>query len=78
MERARAEAELRPPPFALRPLSAALGVAIIGVDLSEEIDDHSFAQIRDAWHRSLVILLRGQELRRRTKFASRKNSALRR
>jgi taurine dioxygenase len=62
MERARAEAELRPPPFALRPLSAALGAEIIGVDLSEEIDDHTFAQIRDAWHRKLVILLRGQEL----------------
>ena len=62
MERARAEAELRPPPFALRPLSAALGAVIIGVDLSEEIDDHTFAQIRDAWHRNLVILLRGQEL----------------
>ena len=62
MERARAEAELRPPPFALRPLSAALGAEIIGVDLSEEIDDHTFAQIRDAWHRSLVILLHGQEL----------------
>ena len=62
MERARAEAELRPPPFALRPLSAALGAEIIGVDLSEEIDDHTFAQIRDAWHRNLGILLRGQEL----------------
>jgi len=62
MERARAEAELRPPAFALRPLSAALGAEIIGVDLSEEIDDHTFAQIRDAWHRNLVILLRGQEL----------------
>ena len=62
MERARAEAELRPPPFALRPLSAALGAEIIGVGLSEEIDDHTFAQIRDAWHRSLVILLRGPEL----------------
>jgi len=62
MERARAEAELRPPPFALRPLSAALGAEIIGVDLSEEIGDHTFAHIRDAWHRNLVILLRGQEL----------------
>ena len=62
MERARAEAELRPPPFALRPLSAALGAEIIGVDLSEEIDDHTFAHIQDAWHRKLVILLRGQEL----------------
>jgi len=62
MERARAEAESRPPPFALRPLSAALGAEIIGVDLSEEIGDHTFAHIRDAWHRNLVILLRGQEL----------------
>ena len=62
MERARAETELRPPPFALRPLSAALGAEIIGVDLSKEIDDYTFAQIRDAWHRNLVILLRGQEL----------------
>ena len=62
MERARAEAELRPPPFALRPLSAALGAEIIGVDLSEEIDDHTFAHIQDAWHLKLVILLRGQEL----------------
>jgi taurine dioxygenase len=62
MERARAEAKLRPPTFALRPLSPALGVEIIGVDPSEEIDDYTFAQIRDAWHRNLVILLRGQEL----------------
>ena len=45
MERALAEAKLRPPTFALRPLSAALGAEIIGVDLSEEIDDHTFAQI---------------------------------
>ena len=58
MERARAEAKVHPPAFALRPLSAALGAEIIGVDLSEEINDYTFAQIRDAWHRSLVILLR--------------------
>ena len=62
MERARAEAKVYPPTFALRPLSPALGVEIIGVDLSEEIDDYTFAQIQDAWHRNLVILLRGQEL----------------
>ncbi len=62
MERARAEAKVHPPTFALRPLSPALGVEIIGVDLSEEIDDYTFAQIRDAWDRNLVILLRGQEL----------------
>jgi alpha-ketoglutarate-dependent taurine dioxygenase len=62
MERARAEAKVHPPIFALRPLSPALGVEIIGVDLSEEIDDYSFTQIQDAWHRNLIILLRGQEL----------------
>src|SRR3989441_3355602 len=62
MERARAEAKVHPPTFALRPLSPALGVEIIGVDLSEEIDDYAFAQIRDAWHQNLLILLRGQEL----------------
>src|SRR5262249_52146823 len=39
-----------------------LGAEIIGVDLSEQIDDHTFAQIQDAWHRNLVILLRDQEL----------------
>ena len=62
MERARAEAKVHPPTFALRSLSPALGVEIVGVDLSEEIEDHIFEQIRDAWHRNLVILLRGQEL----------------
>jgi taurine dioxygenase len=62
MERVRAEAKLHPPTFALRPLSPALGAEIVGVDLSEEIEDHVFGQIRDAWHRNLVILLRGQEL----------------
>jgi len=62
MERARAEAKVHPATFASRPLSPALGVEIIGVDLSEEIDDYTFAQIQGAWHRNLVILLRGQEL----------------
>jgi taurine dioxygenase len=62
MQRARAEAKGPPPTFALRSLSPALGAEIVGVDLSEEIEDHIFEQIRDAWHRNLVILLRGQEL----------------
>ena len=62
MQRARAEAKVHPPTFALRPLSPALGAEIVGIDLSEEIEDHIFEQIRDAWHRNLVILLRGQEL----------------
>ena len=55
-------AELRPPALALRPLSAALGAEIIGIDLRQEIGDDVLAQIRDAWHQNLVILLRDQKL----------------
>ena len=55
-------AELRPPALALRPLSAALGAEIIGIDLRQEIGDDVFAQIRDAWYQNLVILLRDQKL----------------
>jgi taurine dioxygenase len=48
--------------LAVRPLSPALGAEILGVDLREELDERAFAQIREAWHRHLVILLRDQEL----------------
>src|SRR5262245_3587257 len=58
----RAQAECHPPALALRPLSAALGAEIIGIDLRQEIDDGVFPQIQDAWHRNLVILLRDQKL----------------
>jgi taurine dioxygenase len=43
-------------------LSPALGAEITGVDLGEDNDERIVAQIRDAWHQSLVILLRGQRL----------------
>jgi taurine dioxygenase len=59
---AHVEAKPRPAAFAVRPLSPALGAEIVGVDLGQEIDDRTFAQIRDAWHQHLVILLRDQEL----------------
>jgi alpha-ketoglutarate-dependent taurine dioxygenase len=59
---AHIEAKPRPAAFAVRPLSPALGAEIVGVDLGQEIDDRTFAQIRDAWHQHLVILLRDQEL----------------
>src|SRR5208282_138941 len=45
-----------------RPLSAALGAEIIGVDLRREMDDRFTAQILEAWHDNLVILLRDQHL----------------
>src|SRR5262245_36075963 len=59
---ARVEAKSRPAASAVRPLSPALRAEIVGVDLGQEIDDRTFAQIRDAWHEHLVILLRDQEL----------------
>jgi taurine dioxygenase len=46
----------------VRPLSAAIGAEIIGVDLSAPLDDATFAQILNAWHKHLVILLRNQKL----------------
>jgi len=58
----QSEAAHRPPACVVRPLSPALGAEIVGIDLSKEIDDLTFAQIRDAWHDHLVILLRDQEL----------------
>ena len=56
------ETTLQPPALAVRPLSAALGAEIIGVDLSKDVDEQICAQLRDAWHRHLVILLRDQKL----------------
>ena len=56
------ETTLPPPVLRVRPLSAALGAEIIGVDLSKDVDEQTCAQLRDAWHRHLVILLRDQEL----------------
>jgi taurine dioxygenase len=55
-------AQPRPPTLGVRPLSPALGAEITGVDLSEDNDERIFAQIRDAWHQNLVILLRDQRL----------------
>jgi taurine dioxygenase len=52
----------RGPSIVCRPLSAALGAEISGIDLRREIDDQSFAQILAAWHDHLVILLRDQTL----------------
>jgi taurine dioxygenase len=49
-------------PVVVRPLSPALGAEILDVDLRREIDDDRAAQILDAWHRHLVILLRDQRL----------------
>ena len=62
MKHAQSELTHRPPAFVVRPLSPALGAEIVGIDLGKEIDDLTVAQIRDAWHQNLVILLRDQKL----------------
>jgi len=48
--------------FAVRPLSPALGAEIIGVDLGRPMTAALAAQLLDAWHQNLVILLRDQKL----------------
>ena len=54
-------------------LSSALGAEIRGVDAARPLDDATFAGILDAWHRHLVILLRGQTLdeEQQVRFAER-------
>lgn len=46
----------------VRPSGAALGAEISGVDLSQELDEQSFRQIRDALHEHEVIYFRNQNL----------------
>ena len=45
----------------LRPLTKAVGVEILGVDL-RQLSDAAFAAVQRAWHQHSVILLRGQKL----------------
>src|SRR5947209_10598678 len=46
----------------VRPLSAALGAEITGIDLRERLERERLARIREVWHGQLVILLRDQVL----------------
>jgi taurine dioxygenase len=62
METARSEIKFPLPALGVRPLSPALGAEILGIDLRDDIDAQVFAQIRNAWHQKLVIVLRGQNM----------------
>ena len=44
------------------PLSDALGAEIRGVDASRSLSQETFEKVLAAWHESLVIVLRGQDL----------------
>ncbi len=48
--------------IAARPLSGALGAEIGGLDLSRPMDDRVFAEVREAFHRHLVIVMRDQRI----------------
>jgi len=57
----------------IRPLSAALGAEIRGIDLSKPLDDATVAAIEDAWQKHIVLLFRDQDLDadQQTAFADR-------
>ncbi|SNT36154.1 taurine dioxygenase [Noviherbaspirillum humi] len=44
------------------PLSPALGAEIAGIDLHQPIDQHTFAELQQAWREHLVLRFRGQPL----------------
>jgi taurine dioxygenase len=46
----------------LRPLDAALGAEVRGVDLSQALGDAVFGEIERAWHAHGLLLFRGQSL----------------
>jgi taurine dioxygenase len=50
------------PPLATRPLSPALGLEVLGVDLRQPIGGELAAQLEDVFHRGQIILLRDQQL----------------
>jgi alpha-ketoglutarate-dependent taurine dioxygenase len=50
------------PPLMIRPLSAALGLEILDVDLRNPLPPPVIARLREAWYEGLILLLRDQAL----------------
>jgi taurine dioxygenase len=48
--------------LAMKPLSEALGVEIVGIDLRQELTAATIADILDAWQQYLVLVFRDQQL----------------
>src|SRR3984893_4776684 len=46
----------------VKPLSAACGAEISGVDLSKPLSAHEVEAIKDAWGKHLVLVFRGQQV----------------
>ena len=53
---------MRNEPLEIRPYSTAVGAEILGIDLAEPLDDATWSQIHDAFHRYLVLFFRDQHL----------------
>lgn len=49
-------------PFEIRPLCAAFGAELTGVDLCQSVDDHVYAAIRTAFLKHQLLLFRDQDL----------------
>src|SRR3954452_16616602 len=49
-------------PLDLRPLSAALGAEIRGIDLRDTLDESTARDINAAWEKYQVLLFRGQAI----------------
>lgn len=48
--------------FTLRAFTTAIGAEVVGLDLSQPLDDATFDAVRAAWHRHLVLVFRDQRL----------------
>lgn len=48
--------------ISIRRSDAPIGAEIAGVDLSQELDDGTFKQVREAYYRYSVIVVRDQKL----------------
>jgi taurine dioxygenase len=55
-------AKLQSSRISVKPLSAALGAEINGVDLTQPMDDATFEEIRSIWHEHCVLCIPGQTL----------------
>lgn len=76
MERAQNVAQtagVSPSNLRTQPLSAAIGLEVLGVDLREDLSHETFEAIRQAWHDGCIILFRNQQLDEaaQVKFAAR-------
>ncbi len=48
--------------LSVRPSGASLGAEVVGVDLSQDLDDTTFNRIVDLWHEHEVLFFRNQTL----------------